>query len=83
MTGTYIGTVESVDDMDQGRTAGVFLSTSGGRGVYLRLPRRNIGMAEELRAARRDGARVMVECEPLEPRLGAPLADIVKLAIAA
>jgi hypothetical protein len=83
MTGTYIGTVESVDDMDGGRTAGVYLRVAGGRGVYLRLPRRNIGMAAELRAARRSDARIMVECEPLELRLGAPIADIVRLAVAA
>lgn len=83
MTGTYIGTVENVDDMDGGRTAGVYLRVAGGSGVYLRLPHRNIGMAADLRAARRDGSRVLVECEPLELRLGAPAADIVKLAIAA
>lgn len=83
MGDTRIGTIQTVDVMDQGASIGVGMTLADGRGVYLRLPRRNIGMRGDIDAARRHGTTVMVACEPLPPRLGAPAADIVGLAIAA
>ena len=71
------GVVEAIDKLDDGRTAGVSIRRAGRPAAYVRM---TIGgddmLIERVGAAWLRAEPVVVRCDALPPRLGAPVGEI-------
>jgi hypothetical protein len=81
---TVTGIVEDIHPMDNGAAAGVAVRRPDGRHSFVRVTLGGDNMLiERVGAAWLHGDRVDIKCEPLEPRLGAPIGRVVAVSRAA